>query len=470
MLDATEAAECAAATTSDTDSVAESIDNPPALPPKPEATLAPSLPQFQIPEIVVQCCEPVADRTRRDSPRSSSCSVASTASTTGASSLFTSASTSSSRSSLVLSPTKSYPAEFYFPSFPRASVSSLDLLSVPPPSSGPCGGASSSAASSEQVVAINATASNMSEEGVVLALPPPPRASAGRASTPAPACPPSPEPSLTVTSAAAKEERKPRGHYGSRSDVGGVAQSRREAAGEAGGANVYHDTVTSGNESSVGVAGKTKAVSVSASERTGSMDDSGIPRLNRRESKKSMSEDKRRTWAKRLKSKSDSGAPVLPVRLPVSSSTTSSLIDLILEAIAADTDESYHYTSADSSELISSSSASSSLREIEINPHRKTGPYGSFLLLEDGDEENEEDLLDAILSAYIRADDKRDSDDDISTLGCSSSASSDYGDFDEVDLHDSPDCDHEDAKVMGVRFRGTFGEAIRHRVLRGFAI
>ncbi|EJF61399.1 hypothetical protein DICSQDRAFT_127089 [Dichomitus squalens LYAD-421 SS1] len=453
VLDAVETRERAAATTSRADGIAESFDNPPVPPPKPSCTFAPPLRKLQIPEIVVECCDPDPERAFfSDSPDNSFATTASTSySRTSTPSLSLCAFTagSSSSSSLVLSPTQASPAEFYFPSFPRTSISSLDLLSVPPPSS--CGG------SAEQAAASATRVSKTSGARRGLALAPPPRGSAGRA--PAPTS--SSSLSSYVTSTPAKGGRKMRSRGTTRPEVDVHAKPDLAIAVEV---------------SSAGIAGKRKAVAVPG--RPGNVDDGGTKEHGRNKSKSKI-EDKRHPSDKRPRFTSASSAPILPIRLPVSSSTTSSLMDLILDAIAADTDESFHYTSVESSGLSSSSSASLTSAHSflgDIRPITKMAPYGSFLLLEDGDCESEEDLLDAILSAYIRTDDnlKRESDDGTFTSEDPESAGSDYSDFDEISLHNIPECDpardREDVKVVDVRFGGTFGEAIRYRVLHGLAI
>ena len=144
-----------------------------------------------------------------------------------------------------------------------------------------------------------------------------------------------------------------------------------------------------------------------------------------------------------------------------SSSTTSSLVDLILEAIAAETDESFHYTtvstsfsaSSASSSASSSSSRSSTSSTIssrsgaswasdedeeagiaaKATADRDRDPdrgQRSFLMLED---ESEEDFMDAVLSAYIRTDDE---DSDSEVYSSNMSSGSNYGEFDEVELCD----------------------------------
>ncbi|PIL25699.1 hypothetical protein GSI_11449 [Ganoderma sinense ZZ0214-1] len=455
----------------------------PAPPIQPPASPPPS---FQIPAIVVQCWDTPADHPISNPILPPSCSTASSYSCSSFSSS-TASSTSGCRtppeslSSLALSPAVASPAAFFFPGFaPSASMSSFDYLHVPPPSwGGPVHG--------HIAEPVLADVSNVSGARFVLGPAPPPRAllrskakGAGLGLGAAAYSPPPLACVALATSAPLKTvegERRVRRvtARSARSAAGGMPRTPQEGVvgivSAGGGVPLDPPRNVPASGGLEAVAGRSRSVNVpgSAGGSDDPRDSKRVPAVNE---ELELGTDGTPSPEKHARtSRADPEVSAILEQILSSSSTTSSLVDLILEAIAAETDESFHYTTVSSSfssspstsSAASSSSSSSrastastassrsgaswaSDEDEEGDVGAKTGgqdAHRSFLVLED---ESEEDFLDSVLSAYVR------NDDDNYSLNLSSG--SDYGEFDDIDLGSDPDRDPASGKPPSANVKG----------------
>nr|VWO96368.1 Atg26p [Ganoderma boninense] len=476
VIEAAEARERAAAAAAVAPAVVAKADVPappiqlPASPP----------PSFQIPAIIVQCWDTPVDAHALANPiLPPSCSTSSSFTTSSTSSCCRTPPEclSASSSNHALSPAVASPAAFFFPSFPpSASMSSFDYLHVPPPSWG-------SPAHGHIADPVLADVSNVSGARFVLGPPPPPRAlfrSKGKLQdtglgegeavySPPLAC------VALATSAPLKTvegERRVRRvtARSARSATGGMPRTSQEGVvgivSASGGVPLdIPDIPARGNVEAV--ADRLRSVPGSGFGSGSGFADSDDPHHSKRPGLGFNEETEGALRAPPEEharaSRADPDVSALLEQILSSSSTTSSLVDLILEAIAAETDESFHYTTVSSSFSSSPSTSSSASRastssavsyrsgaswasdedeERAIVATAKEGDrdgHRSFLMLED--ESDEEDFLDSVLSAYIRNDDDN--------YSLNTSSGSDYGDFDDIDLCGDPDRDPTCVKTPG---------------------